>query len=390
MKFDTELIKWASDTQKKYLEAVNKYGSIRSAAKELGVHHSTIQKSLHRLKEKAALQNYQPSLGMTIEVPSPYIVKGNSIRVDEAGKPLGGWIKTQLDQGLYKEYIRGIIEGVSAELPRLAPIDGPEQFDKDLCNLFTMTDSHVGMLAWKEEGGESWDLSIAEQVLTACFERMVWSSPKAGTAVIAQLGDFLHSDGLLPVTPTHGHVLDQAARYGDMVKAAIRILRRLVDFALTWHEKVILVVAEGNHDMASSVWMRNLFAVLYEYEDRIQVIDTELPYYVYQHGSTLLGFHHGHIKKPADLPSLFAAQYPELWGKTRRRYAHCGHRHHYEEKEYAGMTVVQHSTLAARDAYAARGGWFSERQVRAMTYHAEEGLVAMNVVTPSMVYKEVA
>lgn len=388
--FDKNLKKWATPIQEEYLDAANKYGSVRSAARELGVHHSTVQRSLDRLKVKAAMQNYQPSLGMNLEVPAPYIVKGNSVRIDAAGNVAGGWVKTQLDPDLHKQYIQGIIDGVAEDLPRLAPIDGPDRVEKDLCNLFTLTDSHVGMLAWKEEGGADWNLDIAEMVLTRCFERMVWSSPKAGTAVIAQLGDFLHSDGLLPVTPTHGHVLDQAARYGDMVKAAIRILRRLVDFALTWHEKVILVVAEGNHDMASSIWLRNLFAALYEYEDRVQVIDTELPYYVYQHGETMLGFHHGHIKKPADLPTLFAAQYPKLWGQSTKRIAHCGHRHHYEEKEYSGMTVVQHSTLTARDAYAARGGWFSERQVRAMTYHAKEGLVAMNVVTPSMVMEEAA
>lgn len=388
--FDKTLKKWATPIQEQYLDAAIKHGSVRSAARELGVHHSTVQRSLDRLKVKAAMQNYQPSLGMNLEVPAPYIVKDNSVRIDAAGNVAGGWVKTQLDPDLHKQYIQGIIDGVAEDLPRLAPIDGPDRVEKDLCNLFTLTDSHVGMLAWKEEGGESWDLEIAETVLTRCFERMVWSSPKAGTAVIAQLGDFLHSDGLLPVTPTHGHVLDQAARYGDMVKAAIRILRRLVDFALTWHEKVILVVAEGNHDMASSIWLRNLFAALYEYEDRVQVIDTELPYYVYQHGQTMLGFHHGHIRKPAELPTLFAAQYPKLWGHSAKRYAHCGHRHHYEEKEYSGMTVVQHSTLTARDAYAARGGWFSERQVRAMTYHAKEGLVAMNVVTPSMVMQEAA
>lgn len=49
------------------------------------------------------------------------------------------------------------------------------------------------------------------------------------------------------------------------------------------------------------------------------------------------------------------------------------------------MTVVQHPTLAARDAYAARGGWISERQASAITYHKLHGQVARNIVTPEMV-----
>ena len=109
-----------------------------------------------------------------------------------------------------------------------------------------------------------------------------------------------------------------------------------------------------------------------------------MPYYVYQHGQTLLAFHHGHLKKNEQLPLLFAAQYPKEWGNTVKRYAHCGHRHHQEVKEHAGMVVEQHPTLAARDAYAARGGWLSERAVSAITYHSDFGQVAKITVTPEM------
>jgi hypothetical protein len=143
-------------------------------------------------------------------------------------------------------------------------------------------------------------------------------------------------------------------------------------------------MAEGNHDMASSVWLRVMFRALYENEPRVEVIDSELPYYVYQHGKTMLAFHHGHLKKNDQLPILFAAQFPKVWGDTTKRYAHCGHRHHAEEKEHSGLTVIQHPTLAARDAYAARGGWIAERAVTAITYHSEFGQVARNTVVPEM------
>ncbi len=48
------------------------------------------------------------------------------------------------------------------------------------------------------------------------------------------------------------------------------------------------------------------------------------------------------------------------------------------------MTVIQHPTLAARDAYAARGGWIAERAITAITYHRDFGQVARNTVTPEM------
>jgi hypothetical protein len=98
----------------------------------------------------------------------------------------------------------------------------------------------------------------------------------------------------------------------------------------------------------------------------------------------MLGFHHGHKVKNESLPMLFAAQFPAMWGATTKRYAHCGHRHHADEKEYSGMTVVQHPTLSARDAYAARGGWIADRATQCITYHERFGIVARTIVTPEM------
>ncbi len=163
------------------------------------------------------------------------------------------------------------------------------------------------------------------------------------------------------------------------------MLRRLVEAALLKHERVHVVLAEGNHDMASSVWLREMFTALYEDEPRVTIDSSVLPFYVYQHGETMLAFHHGHLVKLASLPLLFAAKFPEIWGTTKKRYCHTGHKHHVDEKEHPGITVIQHPTLAAPDAYAARGGWLSERQASSITYHDKFGQVARNTVTPEMV-----
>jgi hypothetical protein len=71
-----------------------------------------------------------------------------------------------------------------------------------------------------------------------------------------------------------------------------------------------------------------------------------------------------------------------MWGETTKRYIHVGHRHHVDEKEHPGIKVIQHSTIAAADAYAARGGWLSERQATFMTYHLESGEIARGIFIP--------
>ncbi|HBG31016.1 MAG TPA: winged helix-turn-helix domain-containing protein, partial [Gammaproteobacteria bacterium] len=248
----------------------------------------------------------------------------------------------------------------------------------------TLTDAHVGALCWHQEGGADWDLKIAERTLGGCFEMMLESAPASRVGIVAQLGDFLHQDSMSAVTPTSGHLLDADGRFSKVVRVAVQTLRRVVDGALRKHKHVLVLMAEGNHDLSSSIWLRVMFKALYEREPRVEVIDSPLPYYAYRHGKTMLGWHHGHLKKNDQLPLLFAAQFPTIWGETVKRYVHTGHRHHVEEREHSGMTVVQHPTLAARDAYAARGGWIAERRASAVVYHVEHGEVGRTTVTPEM------
>lgn len=387
MIIDTRLEEFATEVQKRYINAVNECGGFRPAARKLGGSHAAIINSIDRLKKVAALKGYSPKHDMTRTVPDGFRIKGVSTLYDKDGKPRVQWVKSAADHERMTEIMREAFEAMAQDLPRLKPVKKPNVVNEDLANVYTLTDSHVGMLAWEKENLDplgNWDIAIAEKTLTGCFEYMVKNSPPAKVGIVAQLGDWLHSDGLQAVTPTSGHLLDQDGRFPKVVKAAIKILRRIVDFALLRHEKVIVLMAEGNHDLASSVWLRAMFSALYENEPRVEVIDSEIPYYVYQHGTVMLAWHHGHLKKNDSLPLLFAAQFPKIWGETSKRYAHCGHRHHVEEKEHSGITVIQHSTLAARDAYASRGGWMSERQCTAITYHSKFGQVARQTVTPEM------
>lgn len=391
---DPRLSEWATPTQQKYIDAINEHGSGSKAAKALGLAKNAVNEAIARLKKAAALKGYSPEHDMTRTVPDGYLVKGVSTYYDKEGKPAGQWVKSAVDAERQAAIQRAAFEAMAGELPRLAPIAPPAATNDSLANLYTLTDSHVGMLASKSENLDpdgSWDLKIAERVLAGCFEHMVDSSPAARVGIVAQLGDWMHSDGMgmiSGVTPISGHSLDQDGRFPKVVKAAIRILRRVVDYALAKHEIVVVLMAEGNHDLASSVWLRAMFQALYENEPRVRVIDSDLPYYVYQHGQTMIAWHHGHLSKNSQLPILFASQFPKMWGETTKRYAHTGHRHHVEEKEHSGMKVIQHSTLASRDAYASRGGWMSERECTSITYHSTYGQVARNTVTPEMLHLE--
>lgn len=383
MQIDTQLIQFATVRQLEYVEAIEKHGSQQKAAVALGVPRRTLDQGIAALKKKAAASGYSPEHDMLKIAPFGFTVKGTSTAYKD-GKQVLQWVKTTRDEQAQQAAMKAAFEALSEELPRVVPVPLTTKTRDDLCNVFTLTDSHVGSMCWHEEGGADWDLKIAEATLVGCFEKMIAASPPARVGIVAQLGDFLHADGIMPVTPTSGHILDADGRFSKVVKVAIRILRTVVDMTLARHDKVVVLMAEGNHDISSSIWLRTMFATLYENEPRVEVIDSPLPYYCYQHGNTMIAWHHGHLKKNDQLPILFASQFPAMWGATTKRYAHCGHRHHVEEKEHSGMHVIQHSTLAARDAYAARGGWISEREVTAMTYHSKYGRHSRVTICPEM------
>lgn len=315
--------------------------------------------------------------------PDGMFVRSVSTLVDgQTGSIKQQWVKAdKLKEDQFQAMIAACKRAAIDILP-IERIPAPYTVDTDLCNLYTLTDSHVGMLAWDKEAGEDWDLKIAEQCLGDTLVQMIDAAPQAEVGIINQLGDWLHFDSLKPITPEHGHLLDADSRYQKVVVIAVRILRRVVDHALLRHARVQVYMHEGNHDVSGSVWLRVLFSALYENNPRVTVEMSPLPYVAFQWGKTMLGFHHGHLSKPVSLPLLFAAMFSEIWGTTTKRYIHSGHLHHVAEKEHPGVKTIQHPTLAAKDAYAARGGWLSERQAMSITYHKDRGEIARGIFIP--------
>jgi len=363
-------------------------GALRQACEEAGSSRGSANGFLAAAERgagrKVDWEKWRRPVDPVRPAPEGYRVKGTSTLVDAGGNTLVQWIKTDAAAEAKRQMFEDAAAAMAARIPRATPVKAPATSMAALCNLYTITDYHMGMLAWHREGGADWDIKIAQKTLIGAFSHMIAASPNAETAVVCQLGDFLHTDGLEPLTPASKNVLDVDGRFSQIVDATIRSLREIVDMALAKHKTVQVIMAEGNHDPASSIWLRLMFRSMYENEPRLTVNDSELPYYAYRHGNTMLAFHHGHIRKPDALPGHFAAQFPEMWGQTTKRYVHSGHRHFKYENEQNGMAIIQHPTLAARDAYAARGGWHAERRAMCITYHDQHGETGRTMVTPEM------
>lgn len=374
-----------TDRQRETVEAVIKHGSNSEAAKKMGRNRRGVDRMISRLKAKAAKQGLSPEHDMTHPVPDGFSCKGVSTLYGEDGSVKGQWVKNQQDPerqaALWREAVAAMCENITRE----KPVKPPKRTLDDLLNQYTITDYHLGMMAWHEETGNDWDTKIAEDLLVNWFASAIKSAPDAKVGIFAQLGDFLHWDGLDAVTPANKHILDADTRFQKVVRVAIRAIRRIIAMLLAKHEAVYVIMAEGNHDPASSIWLRELLAELYHEEPRVTVDDTADVYYCYEHGDTSLFYHHGHKRKPSNIDDVFVAKFRDVFGRTKHSYAHMGHMHHIDMKETNLMVVEQHRTLSAKDAYASRGGWMAGRDAKVITYSKKFGEVGRLTISPEMV-----
>jgi hypothetical protein len=385
-KFTEDLAEWATtERQKQYLEACIKHGSMRAAARAMGVAENAVRESMGCLRRKAARQGHAP--GHWDDGVAPGYVMGK-VTVQRAGGAVERtWERQHPELRAILEAIQAAVEAAREELPLAAAAAAPATVREDMCTQYTVTDFHFGALAHAEDGdglGADWNLEIAEETLVRSITHLVDKAPDSGTAILAFIGDLLHFDGPDPVTPTHRHPLDAAGRQRGMVRVVVRAIRRVVQVILAKHGRLVVVVCEGNHDLAATPWLREILLTHYENEPRVEVLDKDLPYQAVEFGVNFIGFSHGHKRKKESLPALFVAMFREMWGRTKTGIIHTGHYHSADEKDFPGVRLVQHRTMTAPDSHALRGGWFSEREMASFHYHRLFGPQGRDMVTPEM------
>ena len=374
---------YCSPSQARAIKLLNKLNNKKQVAKTLKCSISNLNKFLRRAKNTAITKGYNPNHGITdIHVNATSTLR----RGDEDDDFLLRWTKAKTPTDQKIEKILNILESFTYTPIPIIPLNNKAVSDSSLATLYTITDFHLGMYSCKKETLESWNTGIASAVLLNAVQDMVNRSPNSELGILNIQGDFLHWDGLDAVTPANKHVLDAATRFDQMIELSMDLIIWAIEMLLTKHKEVKIIVCEGNHDLAGSGWLRKFLKKNLANNPRATVDDTAIPFYAHLHGEIMLGFHHGHKMKNASLPSLFSSEprFRKMWGNARYTYIHTGHYHHTEQKmsENGGAIVERHPTLAARDAYAARGGYISMRGARAITYHKTKGEVERITVLP--------
>jgi hypothetical protein len=372
---------YATPRQKEYLQAMDTYGTQAESAKALGVHESTIRKGVQAVKAKAASKGFAPEHDMTETCPDGYQVKGTSTLYDKDGNKKIQWVKTNVDKERQYEMMQEAIGALVSDLPRVEPLSYKGSPSSSLMAVYPLGDPHIGVLCWAAETGQDWDLVIAEKAYLEMFDRLIMTAPACDHAVIVNLGDFFHTDNMEGTTTRSGHSLDVDGRYAKMVQVGMLIIRRMIETALTRHKTVRVINAIGNHDDTSSIFLAEALRNIYDNEPRVIIDRSTGPFHYIEFGKWVAGVHHGHTCKADKLPLLMATDVPDMWGRTFFRTWLTGHIHHDTLKEYNGCTVESFRTLAAKDSYAAWGGYRSLQDSKCLVIHEEYGEVERHTVS---------
>ena len=370
------LIPFATEIQRKHIQAVLSTKSKKEAAEKLGINSSSLYRSLNSAKKK-----YKESLGLD----GAYVGATSTLMKGGADDEFAlRWIKARDSDVLQLQEVA--LEAFVEKMPKTKPVkQAKSKSNKDLINQYLITDFHLGLLAHKEDTGDDWNSQLAVDTLIKWFEVAIEKSPPADECIFLQLGDMLHFDSLDSVTPLNKHVLDADCQQHMLIKSAIMVHRKVVELLLKKYKKVNVFICEGNHDLSSSIWLREAFRVFYEDEPRVYVDGEVKPYYCFKWGKTGLFYHHGHMKAKAQIDRVMAGFYPELFGSTTHRYCAVGHYHHDEVKETNLMKVEQHRTLSGKDNYAVRGGYLSGRDSKVITYSKQFGEVSRLTISFDMI-----
>ncbi len=280
--------------------------------------------------------------------------------------------------------IAALIEDAKAHAPKYAPIrySQPRADERHMIEV-CLFDVHIGMLAWAEEAGTDYDVTIAADVVADAVDRLAarasgWPTDR----ILVPLGnDWMHTDATIDGkggATTRGTPQDVDTRWQKQFRTARLAAVRAID-TLRQVAPVDVVIVPGNHDSERMFTLGEVLDAWYRADDAVTIRNDPSPRKYYRYGTTLLGLAHGHNEKHGDLPLIMATEAGADWSETTHREWHVGHRHRKGEAipvaEHSAVRVRTMPSLAPADAWHAAKGYHHIRAAEAYIWAHAHGYV---------------
>lgn len=237
-------------------------------------------------------------------------------------------------------------------------------------------DLHVAKLAWgRETGFKNYDTNIAVETYRRAIDALVH---KAQTVALDRIvlgvgNDLLQADNIQGTTYS-GTKVDVDSRY----RKTYVVVRRMMTEAIEKLREIAPVevkVVPGNHDVLSSFTLGDSLECRFHNYTDVYVDNAPTMHKVVEWGSTFLILTHGHQGKHSDYGVWMASQYPEIFGRTKYREIHVGHKHKVELDEKFGIRVRTFSALCSADEWHASNLFVGNlRAAEGLVWNKHKGL----------------
>lgn len=277
-------------------------------------------------------------------------------------------VKLQLKRKVAKKYTDGIDwicdRFKTHRLKPLKPVNVVGSCLFEPC----LYDAQIGRYAWGAETGQDVDVEKSTAVYENAIEDFAsrlkgWPIAK----IIMPLGHDLFEVDNWEQTTAAGTPQDVDTRFPRVFGLCYAAVERCV-LRLRRIAPVELKYIPGNHDPATSFYL--CFALKERFRDFVDVgidIAPKSRKYV-DWGVNLIGMTHGNHEKHRDLPTIMAAEVPDLWAKSKYREWHTGHYHtakqtvHQTADEFGGVRVRVLPSIAGTNRYSFQKGFVGGRQ----------------------------
>jgi hypothetical protein len=321
--------------------------------------------------DRYQIGSWQVTLKLKVET-GRFDDKGNPIERDTPRTvtmyKIQVWLR-KLHNMEWVEAIRGLI----TELPKLkTPKKNFTNGDSDYLLEVALMDVHFGMLAWGKETGTDYDIDIAEELfLYAVQDLLQKSSGYNPKRILFPFGnDFMHIDDPTNQTPQNHNLLDVDSRlikiYQKAKKSVIKAINYCREIA-----PVDVIWIPGNHDPMTSYYMCDVIDHVFADDEDVTVDKTPKYRKYYPWGDCLIAYTHGIEEPLRDLPSIVATEEPILWGASKYREIHIGHKHKKMQMHWVNVDTMPGTVIRMIPSIAGTDQWHYKKGY-IKNYHAAE------------------
>ena len=235
-------------------------------------------------------------------------------------------------------------------------------------------DLHAGLLSWRYETGEDYDLNITKERFFKAISDIISRCKNCSFSkiVLVTLGDLLHTDNDNQTTTkgTFQQVDGRLAKIFDYtLDMMIDAITMLSDIA-----PVEVIYLCGNHDRVLGYTLIKAVEKAFGGIESVTLDVTPNPQKFRVFGITLVGWTHGDMPKK-NMQSWLQDRARKEFGKTRYAEIHSGHYHSEQVYEIGGITIRYMPNLAAASYWEHQQGFpHTTKTVVCYRWHPKKGL----------------